>query len=67
MLSVTKPVQKTPKYLCIVASPDNEQEKCLKAENKGDVGVLQWKVTVIVTVPPILSGSEWTPSSLSRV
>jgi len=40
----TKPLRKTPKYLRIVAAPDDKQEKRLKAEIKGDVGVLRWKV-----------------------
>jgi hypothetical protein len=36
--------RETPWYLRIIASPDDEQEKRLKAEFKGDVGIVKWNV-----------------------
>ena len=39
----SQPPRQTPKYLRIIATRDDEQEKRLKAEWKGDVGVLQWE------------------------
>ena len=41
---VSKPPRQTPRYLQIIATPDasDEQNHRLKAEQKGDVGVLRW-------------------------
>ena len=36
--------RETPRYLRIIASPDDKQEIRLKAEFEGDVGVVKWNV-----------------------
>ena len=36
--------RETPRYLRIIASPDDKQEARLKAEFQGDVGVVRWDV-----------------------
>ena len=36
--------RETPRYLRIIAPPDDEQEIRLKAEFQGDVGIVKWNV-----------------------
>ena len=43
-LNATQPLRKTPKYLRIIASPDDAQMERLNAEVNGDIGVLRWEV-----------------------
>jgi hypothetical protein len=38
------PKRETPRYLRIIASPDDEQDIRLRAEFQGDVGTLRWDV-----------------------
>ncbi|KAF8521957.1 hypothetical protein BU17DRAFT_64682 [Hysterangium stoloniferum] len=42
--SVSHSMRQTPRFLRIIATPDNEQQKNLKGEWKGDVAVLRWDV-----------------------
>ncbi|KAF8512020.1 hypothetical protein BU17DRAFT_96669 [Hysterangium stoloniferum] len=42
--SVSHSTRQTPRFLRIIATPDNEQQKNLKGEWKGDVAVLRWDV-----------------------
>ncbi|KAF8512021.1 hypothetical protein BU17DRAFT_96670 [Hysterangium stoloniferum] len=42
--SASHSMRQTPRFLRIIATPDNEQQKFLKGEWKGDVAVLQWDV-----------------------
>jgi hypothetical protein len=37
-------MRETPRYLRIIASPDDEQQTRLKAEFQGDVGIVKWNV-----------------------
>ena len=36
--------RETPRYLHIIASPDDKQDIRLKAEFQGDVGIVKWNV-----------------------
>ena len=56
--SATQPQRLTPKYLRILATPNDHQREQLKAEWKGDVGVLRsdcvnlYFPNVVWTTPP---------------
>jgi hypothetical protein len=56
--SASQPQRLTPKYLRMIATPDDHQRERLKAEWKGDVGVLrsecvEWYFPKVVwTTPP---------------
>jgi len=39
-----QPNRTTPRYLRVVASPDDEQEVCSRADPLGDVAMLKWDV-----------------------
>jgi hypothetical protein len=39
----SQPQRQTPRYLRVIASPEDERRQRLKAECKGDVGVLRWE------------------------
>jgi hypothetical protein len=39
---VSKSERKTPKVLRLIATVDDKQDKRLKEENEGDIGVLRW-------------------------
>ena len=41
--SASQPQRLTPKYLRIIATPNDHQRDRLKAERKGDAGVLRWE------------------------
>ena len=45
--SPSQPLRQVPRYLHIIATPDNEHKQCLKAEQEGDVGSLQWDCETI--------------------
>ena len=38
--------RQTPRYLRVIATPDDQQQKCLEAEAQGDVAVLKWDIVV---------------------
>ena len=40
--SPSQPSRQTPRYLRIIATPDNEKNQRLIAEQEGDVGILRW-------------------------
>ncbi|KAF8516724.1 hypothetical protein BU17DRAFT_92559 [Hysterangium stoloniferum] len=42
--SASHSTRQTPRFLRIIAIPDDEEQKCLKGEWKGDVAVLRWDV-----------------------
>ncbi|KAF8523105.1 hypothetical protein BU17DRAFT_64002 [Hysterangium stoloniferum] len=42
--STSHSMRQTPRFLCIIATPDDEQQKHLKKEWKGHVAVLRWDV-----------------------
>ena len=39
----SQPQRKTPRYLRVMVTPNDGQSQRLKAEWKGDVGVLRWE------------------------